>query len=119
MITNFENITNELTDMEKMILPYVISAFSKRKKDNPIKAPEIIKKMNVWFKEQNWNLKMSEPRLRKMSNHIRTHGLLPLISTTKGYYTSEDKEEIKKQIESLEQRATSIKHSADGLRVFL
>lgn len=119
MITNFESVTEELTDLELLVLPSVISAFGKYTKENPIKAPEIIKRMNENFKSKGGKLRMSEPRLRKMCNYIRSNGLLPLISTSNGYYVSTSKKEIENQIKSLNQRASSILRSAEGLKKFI
>ena len=116
MITNFENITTELNEKELEILPSIIKAFRKYTKDNPIKAPEIVSRYNA---STTSGIKLSQPRLRKICNHIRSYGLLPLIATSKGYYVSYDKEEIKLQITSLRERANSIENCAIGLQEFL
>ena len=113
MITNFETITEELTDEEKKIIPLLIKGFPKYTKDNPIKAPEVIRRFN----EKGY--KLQEPRLRKMVNFIRSKGILPLMGTSKGYYVSYDKNEINLQIKSLRERADSIYNSAQGLNKFL
>jgi hypothetical protein len=57
--------------------------------------------------------------LRKLVNHIRVKGILPIIATSQGYYVSYDKQDILDQINSLTQRANSILNSANGLRNFL
>lgn len=114
MITNFEEITFELTDEELQIVNLLIRGFRNHTSKNPIKAPEIVSAINV-----KYNLKLTEPRLRKICNHIRTNGLLPLIATSRGYYCSYDKDEIQQQIQSLRERANAINHSADGLTKFL
>lgn len=119
MITNFENITQELNEDELKLVPLLISGFKKRTKDNPIKAPEIVKRINGYLEANNFSIKMNEPRLRKIVNHIRTNGLLPLIATSNGYYTTNDRMEIINQIDSLEQRANSIAKCALGLKKFL
>lgn len=114
MIKNFEEITVELSENEKLILPQIIKGFSNYTKRNPIKEPEIVKRFN----ERSESLKISGVRLRKLVNYIRSNGLLPLIATSKGYYVSYDKAEIDAQIISLRQRARSINNSADGLSKF-
>lgn len=114
MITNFEEITYELTDEELQIVNLLIRGFKNHTSNNPIKAPEIVSAINV-----KYNLKLSEPRLRKLCNHIRTNGLLPLIATSRGYYCSYDKDEIQQQIQSLRERADAIYQSANGLTKFL
>jgi hypothetical protein len=121
MITNFDDITQELSPEELRIIPFLIGGFKKRTKENPIKAPEIVESVNNQREKLKLpeKYKFSEARLRKISNHIRTNGLLPLIATSSGYFTSNDPEEIQKQIDSLEERASAIQRSADGLREYL
>lgn len=119
MIKNFEYLTREMTDDEKKLVPVLIKGFSTKTKDNPIKAPDIVQAINA--KKESLKLKsaFSEVRLRKLVNFIRAEGILPLIATSNGYFCSEDKEEIKNQIESLTQRANAIMVSADGLKKYL
>jgi len=119
MITNFEQITVDLSPVEMQLLPLLISGFKKHRADNPIKSDIIVKKTNLFLKEKGIKYTISGVKIRKFANYIRTEGLLPLIATSQGYYTSTDKEEIKKQIKSLMQRANSIKASAEGLNKFL
>lgn len=114
MITNFEEITSELTDAEKIVLPILINGLKKFYKDKPIKAPIIVAKINEAYK-----VDLTEPRLRKLINHIRVNSLLPIIATSNGYFVSTDRQEIEKQIRSLEERARSIQKSADGLKKIL
>ena len=119
MIKNFESITEELTEVELSIIPYLINGLKTKTKNNPIKAPDIVSAMNVFFSHKEIDIKMTEPRLRKCVNHIRTNGLMPLIATSKGYYISNDREEILGQIESLKQRANSMLNGANGLKKYL
>ena len=118
-ITNFEDFTNELNDKELEILPLVIHSFRKYDKDSPIKSAEIVKKMNIYLQERDYKIKMTGARLRKMVNFIRSNSLLPLIATSKGYFTSKNKETVEKQIQSLLERSRSIRLCADGLTKFL
>lgn len=115
MIKNFEKHTEELNDDELKLIPILVNGFKRHDKNDPIKAPQIIKAMNsLGFKK-----KFSEPRLRKCCNYIRTNGILPLMATSSGYYTSYDPQEIQAQIQSLNERANSILKSAQGLKKFL
>jgi hypothetical protein len=118
MITNFEDFTEDLTPDEKALLKPLTKGLETKTKDNPIKAPEIIKAMNTFAKSKGLTT-LSEPRLRKLINHIRVNGIMPVIATSKGYYVSYDKQEILDQITSLTQRANSILDSANGLNKFL
>jgi hypothetical protein len=119
MIKNFEDYTQELTEIELSIIPYLINGLKTKTKDNPIKAPDIVNAMNVFFTHKEIAIKMTEPRLRKCVNHIRSIGALPIIATSKGYYVSNDNLDILEQIESLTQRANSMLKSAKGLKKFI
>jgi hypothetical protein len=115
MVTNFENITTELTDYEMSIVPAIISGFKRYSKENPIKSADIVERFNNY----NGSKILNDARLRKIVNFIRANGLLPLIATSSGYYVSTDKEEIEKQIKSLIQRSNAILNCANGLKKFL
>lgn len=119
MITNFESITYELTKDEKTLLPVLIAGFKSHGKDSPIKAPAIVSKVNKYFADRQSKVRLTEPRLRKLCNYIRSHSMLPLIATSQGYYTSYDVDEIRLQVISLRERAASINNCADGLGVFI
>jgi len=119
MITNFENITQELNAQEMDFLPKLASSFKNHLKGNPIKAFQIVTLCNQYLIGSGCKLRMSEPRLRKMCNYIRSTGMLPLIATSDGYYVSNEPEEIEAQINSLRQRARSIDNCADGLERYL
>ena len=114
MITNFEEYTKELTVEEMKLLPLLMSGFKKRTKENPVKAPEIIAGIN-----KTGVAKITEPRLRKLCNFIRSKSILPLIATSNGYYISYDPDEVSRQIQSLEERASAIMESTKGLKKFL
>ena len=119
MITNFEEITRGLDPEEKQLVHILLNGFKTKTKSNPMKAPEIIKTINAKKKELGLTKNFSEPRFRKICNFIRSKGMIPLIATSSGYYVSHDKEEIRKQIESLNERAMAIINSANGLKKFL
>ena len=119
MITGFEEHTAELSSEEMEILPLVIHGFRNYKKNNPIKAELIVTRMNEFLLSNGYKIKMSQPRLRKMVNYIRTNGIIPLIATSHGYFTTDCKETIIEQIKSLMERANSIERCAQGLKKFL
>lgn len=122
MITNFEEITCDLTDDEKKIVPHLIAGFKTHTKANPITAPNIIAQYNKYIYGDGLHLnlkKLSQPRLRKLCNYIRTNSMLPLIATSEGYFVSTDREEIKRQVRSLRERSEAILNSASGLEKFL
>jgi predicted ATP-dependent protease len=119
MLINFEDITEELSDEDLFLVQVIIRGLSKRNKHNPLKSDEVVKIINNNKDKYKLKTKFTNVRLRKCCNYIRKNGLLPLIATSKGYYVSMDKNEISKQIESLEQRASAILRSANGLKEFL
>ena len=119
MITNFEEYTHELSAEEMEILQLVIHGFRSYKKTNPIKAELIVKRMNVFLENNGYKIRLTQPRLRKLVNYIRSNSLLPLIATSNGYFTTDCKQTIQEQIKSLQERANSIERCAQGLKRFL
>jgi hypothetical protein len=119
MIINFEEITIELNQEEMKLLPILIRGFKDHPKSDPVKAPQIIKRINEKRLELGLTTKFTEPRLRKLCNYIRSNALLPLIATSDGYYVSNDSKEISLQIVSLKERAGAILNSARGLEIYL
>lgn len=113
MITTFEHITEDLNKDELNLVTPLIAGFKNRTKQNPIKAPEIISRM------KQAGYKISEPRLRKLCNYIRSNSLLPLIATSAGYFTSYELTDVQKQVRSLQERSDAILASAEGLKKFL
>lgn len=137
MVEGFEEYTHELTDKEKLLLPFVKMGLANRGKNNPITGAELIKKMNIWINGQNDKIRLTgssvvegivlknimpqitQPRLLKIIQHFRASGQLPILAVggkKKGYYVSYDQFDIKAQIRSLEQRAKGVLSGADGLR---
>ena len=75
MINNFENFTEELNPDELKLVAPLMNGLRTKTKQTPIKAPDIVKAMNV-FAQKNELIKITEPRLRKLVNHIRVKGIL-------------------------------------------
>lgn len=119
MITNFEEITQELTDQEMQLIPIVTKGFKNHSATNPIKEPDICESVNTYLEKNGYKIRMTGARLRKFVNYIRSNQLLPLIATSNGYFVSFEKEVIERQVKSLEQRCRSMQTSADGLKKFL
>lgn len=118
MITNFEDVTKELTEEEMALIPYLIQGLKTHGKTNPITSNEIVKKMNV-FSLKMGLIKLDGARLRKCINFIRSTGLHPVMANSKGYFTSYDQKVIVDQIKSLMERSRSIKSCADGMMKFI
>lgn len=104
MITNFEEITYELTEEEMKYVSGFVSAFNKRVgEENAITSVEITAK----FKQLN--ISMNGARIRKIVNYVRTNKLVKnLIATSKGYYVASSQEQIDKYKLSLQQRINEI-----------
>ena len=121
MITNFEEITRGLSDEEKRLIMNLVNAFKKvfNKRSEAIKGPELVEYINNWNKSQGIKVVLTEVRLRKLCNFIRSKTIIPLIATSKGYYCSYERLEIELQIKSLEERADAILNSVTGLKRFL
>lgn len=106
MLNGFENITQSLTSKElETLLPGFIAGLKKRVgKNNAITSTAIIK----GFEQKG--TKINGSTVRKIINHIRTHDLLPgLIASEKGYYISNDTNEIKEYVKSLAGRENEIR----------
>ncbi len=105
MINNFDKYTESLTDFERdKVLPLLIAGLrTKVGKDAAVSNRYMVSKL----KERG--VKVSGARIRKLINYIRIRGLIPrLVASSKGYYVSESKEEIRTYIESLRQRRQAI-----------
>ena len=114
MIDGFESITYDLTEEELGLVPIVLGGLKKRTtSDDAIHGKDICQKMT------DAGYKMTEPRLRKITNYIRSNGLAPVIATSKGYYVSHNSGELCTQIASLEQRRNAIDQAIKGLKKFL
>lgn len=105
MITNFENITFELNEIERDLVPIFVRALERKiGKENAITNSEIIKGI-----QKAYSIKLTGARVRKIIQYIRITGKVErLIASSKGYYVSNDKQELNDYIESLMQRAEQI-----------
>lgn len=108
MITNFESITVELSDDEMKMVDVVVSRFKQKPgKDNIVTNQQILTGLNNAF-----GLNLSEPRIRKIVQYIRINNILPgLIGVSRGYYYTENVDEIESWIQSMEERERSIAQS--------
>jgi hypothetical protein len=117
MIKNFEDYTAEIDESELPVMKAVVAGLKLRQhKSQAITAQAITDAINT---------KMALPkpfttvRLRKIINYIRSHGVLPVVSTGRGYYVSYDSQEVADAVESLMQRAHAISNAANGMKRFL
>ncbi len=112
MVNDFEKETHELTDYElNVLLPRMIAGLKISVGiKNAITSTEAIRLM------KKLGLKIDSARFRKIINHIRINGLIcNLVATSKGYHIATSDEEMKRFVESLEQRISSIKLVRDAM----
>ena len=112
MISNFEEITHNLTQAELDLAHKLIPAFKARTKENKISTRELVKKISDYY---NLSFKFNEVRLRKIVNYYRSNCILPVCGSSDGYYVSYDITEMNKTAVSLEQRTVSILNSSFGM----
>lgn len=117
MVTTFETQTENLSEYELSIIPKVIEQMNFIRR--PRKSYEVCQFLNDELQLILMKHKISPTRLRKLVNHIRVNGILPVIATSEGYFVSFEREVIEKQIKSLYERSSSIRKCADGLTKFI
>lgn len=106
MIHGFENETRPLNGYEKnTLLPIIVRGLT-----NKIGATNAVSNSHICISLRNKGYKVTEVRIRKIINHIRTHGLVTcLVASGKGYYRAESRQEVADYIESLKGRENAIK----------
>lgn len=127
MITTFEDITYELSFLErKHILPLVVERWKRRTSNDPkVTMKEMIESTNILLQRLDLDsktkkaLKANGPRMRKVIHHIRVENLVPkLIANSKGYFIAKDEDEILKFIISCRERANSFIEVATAMEKF-
>ena len=108
MINGFSEQTEPLTEYEEQtLLPQLVKGLrTKIGKSMSVTNKAIIEGM-----KKNLGLSISDARVRKLINHIRTKDLVPcLIATSNGYYIAETEQELKEYEESLLGREEAIRN---------
>lgn len=115
MLELFEEYTYDLTDYEReKLLPLFIQAFQKKVGvQNAVTNSSIVKKLKGQYI-------ISDARVRKIINFIRTRNIVPgLMASSKGYYISKDSNEIQKYIRSLQGREQAIRQVTKAMQEYL
>ncbi len=113
-IENFEKKTENITQ-EEINAVWVIKDFMKvHKIVDPIKAYQIVRGFNLNWRAYGLKKPLSEPRLRKMVNYLRTREDYPICSNSKGYFYSEDPEVLNSQQKSIRGRKNALQEVEDG-----
>lgn len=112
MINGFKEQTHHLTENELEYVPFVIEILkTARGKESTLNSAYIL-----FILETQYNVDLSAPRLRKIVNHIRVNFLIKnLLANSKGYWISNDYNEIMDYQESLDQRIAAIQAVRDSL----
>lgn len=108
-VHNFNEKESSMLDSLKEVFRVELSSVKK------IKSVDLCKRLNAHTPDINW----CADRLRKFCRYYRSEGLLPIITTSDGYYISYDVAEIASQVANLRGRAKSSLEDADGLEKFL
>jgi hypothetical protein len=126
MLVNFEHVTENLNSEDKKIVPFLQKVLESKTIDKPALSEIIVWETNMLIRQAistgNHSAKIkkiNDVKLRKLINYMRTHDILPVCSTSKGYFISYDKKVLEKQIVSLSQTANSIMSCAYGLERFI
>lgn len=110
MITNFETITNQVTEVEKALIPYIVMMFKEGKK-NAITNEKIRENLKNSGKGD-----IKDFRLRVLIHFMRYKGHSSrLCSSSRGYYIG-TLSECAEYIKSLEERMDSIGQIKEALR---
>lgn len=106
MLYGFENETKPLSGYEQdTLLPIIVMGLM-----NKVGAASAVSNSHICKSLRSQGYKVTEVRVRKIINHIRTHGLVTcLIASGKGYYRAESRQEVVDYIESLKGRENAIK----------
>jgi hypothetical protein len=113
MITGFEQQTGNLTQRELDVLPDIIEQLNKTSKDRPLKNRAI--NGNLLFRSKG---NFEGVRIRKIINHISLYHMtrLPLVANSRGYYITSDDNEIRRYVQSLTDRISSIANRQQSVK---
>lgn len=112
----FKDIDLDVTEKDRVMFeslrPFLLRLIYG--KQNSMKAPYLVQCII-----DQTGMPFTDTRLRKMVNYLRRTAALPIIATSNGYYITENAEEIRKEIISMRERASSIISCAIGLEHYL
>jgi hypothetical protein len=113
MIDNFEEITYELNETERKLLPFVIEGMNHHQgKERAITGTKI--RQAILDKK---GVKVSGARLRKIIHYLRVSGECPLlVATSEGYFIAQTESEVTSFLNSIQQRINSMTELRDAVR---
>lgn len=106
MINGFTTQTEPLTEYERdTLLPVIVRGLI-----NKVGEAKAITNAAITRAMKSAGYQLTEARLRKIINHIRTTGMIRwLIATSKGYYIATSRQEMEDYIVSLRGREDAIR----------
>jgi hypothetical protein len=115
LLKGFSDITIELTEAEKKLIPLFVKGFNAHMgPKNPITNREIVTRMAAI------NLQLTDVKVRKIINYIRNKDLVPgLVAASGGYFITHSPEELKKYISSLLGRENEIRRIREAMQEHL
>jgi len=121
MINKFENETAPLNKIELSAAAIIASALYKFHigEEKAVNAQHICNSLAERFPQYRTTKQtpyLTGARIRKIINHIRINNLCPnVVASSKGYYVSNNAQELQEYVQSLRQRAAAINAVADAL----
>ena len=108
MILTFENQTHELTEYEyNVIMPILIDGLKRKVGKN-----KAVTNSKICSSLKAKGYKVSEPRIRKIIYFLRQYNAVPmLIASSKGYWITNDVNEINDWLQSLESRIEAMQET--------
>jgi uncharacterized protein YneF (UPF0154 family) len=112
MITGFEEITKDLSGLEKSQVAQLVKLLHTAKGKKCA-----LSNKQLQFMMLQYNHDVSEIRIRKMINFIRTKGLIiNLLANSRGYWISTNNDEVLQYYKSLTERIEAIAEVRDHLQ---
>ena len=122
-VTNFTEHTQPLSDEEQYhIVPSLIKVLKEKAYDKShwLSSKNLIREVEGDYRQKtDKELWLKDYRLRAMINYIVVKQLLPVASSSNGYWVMATAEEFDTQIKSLNERANSIKSRAHALKTMM
>jgi hypothetical protein len=105
MLNGFKRETEPLNS-DELAIAHLIAPILKLRQG---KAQAVTNTQLAAYLLRAHTIKCTGARMRKIINHIRLEGIVPLlIATSKGYYIADTKEEVESYLQSLTQRISAI-----------
>ena len=113
MKDQYSLLQEDLNEFEKTCVPIIINGLrNKIGKEKAVSNPYIISKLDgLGYKG------LTQPRIRKIVNHIRNNDLLLLLcANSKGYFLPKNLKELDSYMETMEKRINSQIKTFDKLK---